>query len=91
MNPTHTQLTKEVIDALNDELKYQDSMAGTQRADTMDSGVAGQVVALSRYARKAEDAWTDNAGDEAALDALRKCAAIAVRALIKYGCPKRKG
>lgn len=47
-------------------------------------------MALAVYANKAMDAWVHSAGDEAALDALRKCAAIAVRALEQYGCPERK-
>lgn len=61
------QMSKGVIDAINEELVYQSTLQGSGRAD----------------------AWTKNAGDEAALSALRKVAAIAVRALEQYGCPTR--
>lgn len=82
-------ITDDVVRLIQEELSYQDSMAGTDRANTGDNGVAGQLVILERYTRKAVDAWTDNAGDENALHELRKVAAIAIRALVCYGCPRR--
>jgi hypothetical protein len=82
-------MTPEVIDAINGELVYQSTLQGSGRADAQDHGVAGQLVTLRAYMRKAEDAWVRAAGDEAALGQLRKVAAIAVRALIVYGCPRR--
>lgn len=89
MDGKNVQLTQEVIDALNGELEYQNKIAGTDRANLEDNGVAGQVLTLQTYARKANDAWTLNSGNEEALAELRKCAAIAIRALVRYGCPKR--
>ncbi len=90
MDTQQVQLTPEVIAALNEELAYQNSIAGTSRADDInDNGVAGQVITLNTYARKANDAWALNAGDEKALNELRKCAAIAIRALVRHGCPRR--
>lgn len=83
-------LTPEVINAINEELAYQATLQGSGRADARDHGVEGQLVTLSVYKHEAEVAWAKNAGDEAALDALRKCAAIACRALITYGCPRRE-
>ncbi len=84
------KLTQEVIDAINEEFLYQSTLKGSGRADARDHGVEGQLVTLRVYLREAEVAWTKNSGDEAALDALRKCAAIALRALVQYGCPRRK-
>jgi hypothetical protein len=82
-------ITPEVLDAINDELAYQTTLAGSGRADAEDHGVAGQLVTLKVYTDEALIAWTKNPGDEAALNALRKVAAIAIRALVQYGCPKR--
>jgi len=75
-----------VIAAIDSELEYQNLLT---RTDGKDHGVAGQLVTLERYARKANDAWTDNAGENEALHALRKCATIAIRALILYGVSAR--
>ena len=83
-------ITPEVIDALNGELAYQASLHSRGKADELDHGIAGQLVTLSVYAREAESAWAKGETDEAALDAMRKVAAIAVRALVLYGCPKRE-
>lgn len=82
-------LTSDVIDAINEELAYQATLQGSGRADAVDHGVAGQLVTLNVYANEANAAWVKNAGEEAALGALRKVAAIALRALIQYGCPRR--
>lgn len=82
-------MTQEVIDAINEELAYQSTLKGSGRADARDHGVEGQLVTLASYARKAEEAWVHSKGDEPALDQLRKVAAIAIRALIQYGCPRR--
>lgn len=84
------ELTPEVISAINEELAYQSTLNESGRADAADHGVAGQIVTLSVYTHEAELAWVKNAGDEKALDALRKVAAIAIRALIQYGCPRRQ-
>lgn len=83
------QMSKGVIDAINEELVYQSTLQGSGRADAREHGVEGQLVTLQVYTQEAMVAWTKNAGDEAALSALRKVAAIAVRALEQYGCPTR--
>ena len=89
MDTDKVQLTPEVINGINQELAYQNEMASTGRADTHDNGLAGQLVALGTHADKARDAWTQSSGNEEALNQLRKCAAIAVRALVRFGCPPR--
>lgn len=83
------QMSEKVIAAINGELAYQASLHSKSRADTIDHGIEGQLVTLSVYARRAEEAWTDSADLNQPLDALRKVAAIAIRALELYGCPQR--
>jgi hypothetical protein len=82
-------MSQSVIDAINEELAYQSTLQGSGRADAHDHGVAGQLVTLNVYTQEANLAWAKTAGDEAALSALRKVAAIAIRALETYGCPRR--
>lgn len=82
-------MSQPVIDAINEELAYQSTLQGSGRADAREHGVEGQLVTLQVYTQEAMVAWTKSAGDEKALDALRKVAAIAVRALEQYGCPRR--
>lgn len=83
-------ITQEVIDGVNGELSYQSILQDSGRADAREHGVEGQLVTLKVYADEAMVAWVKNPGDDAALDALRKVAAIAIRPLIQYGCPPRK-
>lgn len=84
-------MSEEVIAAINGELSYQSTLRGSGRSDAREHGVEGQLVTLQVYTQEAMIAWAKNAGDEAALDALRKVAAIAVRALETYGCLRREG
>ncbi len=88
-------LTPEVIDAINGELAYTGSLVSLGRADEYHYGTEGQLLTLNTYARKAIDAWVNNATDEQALVELRKCASIAIRALLtecKPGAvPTREG
>lgn len=82
-------MTQEVVDCINLELEYQNQMVGTDRADTKDHGLPGQILTLQTYARRANDAWTNNGGEMQALHEIRKCAAIAVRAMVRFGCVNR--
>ncbi|GAG92939.1 unnamed protein product, partial [marine sediment metagenome] len=52
--------------------------------------VGNYLTMLRRYANKADEAWTDNAGDLAALDVIRKIAGIAVHCMEDWGAPLRK-
>lgn len=85
------QMTPRVIDAINGELAYQSNLHRKGRADATDHGVAGQLLTLVVYTFEACVAWVKNSGEEPALGALRKVAAIAIRALERYGCPRREG
>ncbi len=90
MDTDTVRLSKEVIDAINGELEYQESLSSNNcRADRKDHGLPGQLVTLHAYSRKASEAWVCNGGNEPALDNLRKCAAICIRALVRFGCPTR--
>jgi hypothetical protein len=83
-------MTPEVIDAINGELAYQSTIGiEVGRPNATDHGVAGQLVVLDVYTKEAMLAWAKSPGDEPALAAMRKVAAIAIRALIQYGCPRR--
>lgn len=86
----YMEMSLEVIRAINDELHYQSTLTNQDRADNIDHGVEGRLVTLAVYTRKAEEAWVNNPGEEKALHELRKVAAIAIRALEQYGCPKRE-
>ena len=91
MDTDTVRMTPEVIAAIDGELAYQESMASDNcRADHEDHGLAGQILTLGVYADKAGKAWTGAAGSEPALDVVRKVAAIAVRALVRFGCPLRE-
>lgn len=83
-------LTDEVIEAINEELKYQAGLTAAGRSDGQHYGVAGQLLTLQTYARRALDAWVNNPGEDQALDELRKCAAIATRAMITEKVVRRQ-
>lgn len=91
MTDEKLELTPEVISAINGELAYVATLQEQGRADASDYGVTGQLLTLSTYTRKAVDAWVNNGTEEESLHGLRKVAAIAIRALIKNGCPRREG
>ena len=61
MNRLGIQLTPDVIDAINEELAYVDTLRDRGCANGEEYGVAGQLVTLACYTRRAEAAWVDNA------------------------------
>ena len=83
------ELTPEVIDAINEELAYIATLNDQGRSDGIHHGTEGQLLTLNVYARKAVEAWVMNPSEEQALHELRKCAAIAIRALLTESCPRR--
>lgn len=77
---------EEVYRLIDGERDYQNKV-------WVDSGaneVGSHCALIERYARKGLDAWTDNKGDEAGLDVIRKIAALCVRAMEQHGAPVRK-
>ncbi len=82
-------LTDEVIDAINEELEYVSTLRAQGRSDTVHYGTAGQILTLQEYSQRALNAWVTNPGEDQSLHELRKCAAIAIRALLTESCPRR--
>ena len=89
VNRDKVKLTPHVVRAINEELDYTSSLVEVGRSDDRDYGLPGQLLTLQTYARKAIDAWVENPGNDKALHEVRKCAAIACRALVREGCPTR--
>ncbi len=83
------QITPEVVTAINEELAYVATLSELGRSDTVHYGTAGQVLTLAEYSQQAVTDWVTNPGNDNALHTLRKCAAIAIRALLTEGCPRR--
>ena len=79
---------EDVYKLIDGEREYQ-SKLGPDRTDGSDKTVGDYLTMLRSYLRKAENAWTDNAGCEPALDQIRKVAAIAVRCMEDHGAPER--
>jgi hypothetical protein len=78
-------LTKEQVRELIDgERDYQDQL-GPDRTWGHDHTVPGYLCMFDRYLRNAIDAWTDNAGDRAALINIRKLAGITVHCMEDHG------
>lgn len=80
---------QQVYLAIDGEREYQDSLPRT-RTDGSAKGVGDYLTLISRYHRKAEDDWSDTAGNDAALHQIRKIAAIAVHCLEDHGAPLRQ-
>ena len=90
MDKDTVRMTPAVANAINEELAYQESMQSPNcRADQDDHGLPGQILTLEEYVTKLRSAWVGTAGNEGGLDTLRKVAAIAVRGLVRFGCPRR--
>lgn len=85
-------LTRQQVYSLIDgERNYQDSLGPDRRLPTEIPHTTGDyLVMLDTYVRKAKDAWTNTAGDPAALEQIRKVAAIAVHCMEDNGAPPRQ-
>lgn len=70
------------------ERKYQDSL-GPERTDSAQHSASGHLVVFGTYLRRALDGWTENPGDDVAIDNIRKLAAIAVRCMESHGIVPR--
>ena len=78
-----------VYNLIDGERDYQDILP-PNRTDGSDKTVGDYLVMLQSYTNKAIAAWTDNAGNDAALDQIRKIAGIAVHCMEDWGAPPRK-
>ena len=85
---------EEVYKLIDGERNYQDKLAGARNGKEEDrltaKSTGDYIVLLSSYIRRAQDEWTDNAGDRAALDVVRKIAGIAVHCMEDNGAPSRE-
>lgn len=79
----------EVFKIVDGERTYQESL-GSDRTDGRNRTVGDELVLMDVYLRRAFDAWADYAGDTAALEQIRKVAAIAVRCMENHGAPGRE-
>jgi len=76
------------VDAAWTEIEYQNSLnRRTPGSEAKD--VPGFLTLGRRYLRETEDLWADNAGDELALNGLRKLAAIFIRGMVYSGIRSR--
>ena len=85
------KLTRQkVYEIIDGERAYQDSLGAERREPREFTHTVGEFLTMLRvYARRADSAWTDNPGDTAALDVVRKIAGIAVRCMEEHGAPPR--
>jgi hypothetical protein len=86
---------QEVYAAIDSEREYQDRVIANDPARhdanvDADHSVGAYLTMLDSYLRKAQDAWTDHAGHDKALDIVRKIAGIAVHCMEDHGAPPRK-
>jgi hypothetical protein len=91
MDTNKIQMTAKVAEAINGELRYQNKMAGTCRADEHDNGLPGQILAMEDYLQTCRTTWARSKGNDGCLHDLRKVVATGVRALERFGCPTREG
>lgn len=76
---------QEVYAAIDSERTYQQKKWGDHQHE-----VGAYLTMLREYVSKADRAWTDNVGDAAALEMVRKVAGIAVRCMEDHGAPLRQ-
>lgn len=84
-------ITQEVLDAINEEIAYAKGL-GPDRVESQERPhtTAEYLTMLDTYLRRAQDGWTAVAGDQLALDEVRKVAAIAIRCMLDNGVVRRK-
>lgn len=75
----------EVYKAIDSERTYQDNKWPNHSHE-----VGAWITMLRSYVTKADEAWTNNIGDAAALEVIRKISGIAVRCMEEHGAPHRQ-
>jgi len=93
MATTYSPATRdEVYAAIDSERAYQNSLGADRREPREINHSVGDYLTMLRvYLNKADVAWTDNPGTDAAMNVIRKIAGIAVRAMEEHGAPQREG
>lgn len=87
---------EQVMDKVRTEREFQDACvsdyyAHHKKASVVDPSrsVPAEILMMDKYIHDAQAAWTREATDEKALDAIRKVVAMGVRCLQFHGCPER--
>jgi len=83
-----TENRKDIYRIIDGERHYQDTLS-SDRTDGHVHTVGEELVLLDVYIQQAKVAWASTAGDDYALNAVRKIAAIAVRCMENNGYIKR--
>lgn len=73
---------------IDGEREYQDKL-GDDRTDGRNHTPLCYLCMFHTYLNRAIDGWTENPGDDVALDNIRKLAGIAVHAMEDHGAPIR--
>lgn len=76
---------RKVYRAIDSERDYQEAKWGNHRHE-----VGAYLTMLRIYMNRADEAWTSNKGDDAALEVVRKIGGIAVRCMEDHDAPMRK-
>lgn len=79
---------KQVYNIIDGERDYQDVLPPT-RTVGVEHTVGDYITILRHYLMKADEAYTTKAGDEAALDVIRKIAGTAIHCMEDHGAPRR--
>jgi hypothetical protein len=80
---------EQVYQLIDGERDYQDGLP-SNRTDGSNKSVGDYITMLQYYQAKLVEAWTTNAGNDVALDIMRKIAGIAVHCMEDHGAPARK-
>lgn len=81
-----------VFDAIESERKYQTLKWGLRdgpRINEVRHEVGGFITLIRNKVDAAESAWCGSASDDAALEEIRKVAALSVACLEQHGCKLR--
>jgi hypothetical protein len=76
-----------VFEAIDDERYYQDRKWGTIEEHPHEVGA--WIMLMTALIRDAEVAWSSNAGDQRALEEIRKVLAVGVACAEQHGIPGR--
>ena len=75
--------------AIISELQYQESRGSGWKNANMPS-VGEELLLMEEYLHLARTAYTNNAGDEEALEVIRKVVGMGVRCMTNHGAPLRR-
>ena len=86
---------KEVYAAIDSERDYQDNLKKDRTSNptdgtrSIDHTVGDFVTMMQQYQNNLVAAWTNNPGDQEAMEVMRKIGGIAVNCMEQHGAPHR--